>query len=84
MILTELVMEASLPNGVLSIIHGTYNIVDAISDDDDIEVVSFVGSMLLNCICVADHLQTKVNVLRPIWEPRIMQLSCLMQMLKLL
>ncbi|KAM3377459.1 hypothetical protein P3S68_009872 [Capsicum galapagoense] len=46
MILTELVMEASLPNGVLSIIHGTYNIVDAISDDDDIEVVSFVGSML--------------------------------------
>ncbi|PHT62772.1 hypothetical protein T459_33348 [Capsicum annuum] len=47
MILTELVMEASLPNGVLSIIHGTYNIVDAISDDDDIEVVSFVGSMLV-------------------------------------
>ncbi|PHT41674.1 Methylmalonate-semialdehyde dehydrogenase [acylating], mitochondrial [Capsicum baccatum] len=46
MILTELVMEASLPNGVLSIIHGTYNIVDAISDDDDIEVVPFVGSML--------------------------------------
>ncbi|XP_016468912.1 methylmalonate-semialdehyde dehydrogenase [acylating], mitochondrial isoform X2 [Nicotiana tabacum] len=43
-ILAELVLEAGLPNGVLNIIHGTNDIVNAICDDDDIEVVSFVGS----------------------------------------
>ncbi|KAJ8529936.1 hypothetical protein K7X08_036771 [Anisodus acutangulus] len=44
MILAELAMEAGLPNGVLNIIHGTNDIVNAICDDSDIEVVSFVGS----------------------------------------
>lgn len=43
MILAELVVDTGLPNGVLNVIHGTNDIVNAICDDDDIEVVSFVG-----------------------------------------
>ncbi|CAA2954625.1 methylmalonate-semialdehyde dehydrogenase [acylating], mitochondrial [Olea europaea subsp. europaea] len=44
MILAELAVEAGLPNGVLNIVHGTNDIVNAICDDDDIKAVSFVGS----------------------------------------
>ncbi|XP_065870140.1 methylmalonate-semialdehyde dehydrogenase [acylating], mitochondrial isoform X4 [Euphorbia lathyris] len=42
--LAELAMEAGLPNGVLNIVHGTNDIVNAICDDDDIRAISFVGS----------------------------------------
>lgn len=42
--LAELAMEAGLPNGVLNIVHGTNDTVNAICDDDDIRAVSFVGS----------------------------------------
>ncbi|OMO85283.1 Methylmalonate-semialdehyde dehydrogenase [Corchorus capsularis] len=43
-ILAELAMEAGLPDGVLNIVHGTNDIVNAICDDDDIRAISFVGS----------------------------------------
>ncbi|GMY38940.1 methylmalonate-semialdehyde dehydrogenase [acylating], mitochondrial [Fagus crenata] len=43
-LLAELAMEAGLPNGVLNIVHGTNDIVNAICDDEDIRAVSFVGS----------------------------------------
>ncbi|KAL2460366.1 Methylmalonate-semialdehyde dehydrogenase [acylating] [Abeliophyllum distichum] len=42
--LAELAMEAGLPIGVLNIVHGTNDIIDAICDDDDIKAVSYVGS----------------------------------------
>ncbi|KAI9176997.1 hypothetical protein LWI28_009708 [Acer negundo] len=42
--LAELAMEAGLPKGVLNIVHGTNDIVNAICDDDDIKAISFVGS----------------------------------------
>ncbi|XP_028754055.1 methylmalonate-semialdehyde dehydrogenase [acylating], mitochondrial [Neltuma alba] len=42
--LAELALEAGLPEGVLNIVHGTNDIVNAICDDDDIKAVSFVGS----------------------------------------
>ncbi|CAN0921211.1 Methylmalonate-semialdehyde dehydrogenase [acylating], mitochondrial [Linum grandiflorum] len=42
--LAELAMEAGLPEGVLNIVHGTHDIVNAICDDEDIKAVSFVGS----------------------------------------
>ncbi|GLT64781.1 hypothetical protein SLA2020_372520 [Shorea laevis] len=42
--LAELAQEAGLPDGVLNIVHGTNDIVNAICDDDDIRAVSFVGS----------------------------------------
>ncbi|XVE49444.1 hypothetical protein DITRI_Ditri01bG0083000 [Diplodiscus trichospermus] len=42
--LAELAMEAGLPHGVLNIVHGTNDIVNAICDDDDIRAISFVGS----------------------------------------
>ncbi|KAK6916203.1 Aldehyde dehydrogenase domain [Dillenia turbinata] len=44
MMLAELATEAGLPNGVLNIVHGTYDAVNAICDDEDIKAVSFVGS----------------------------------------
>nr|GMD08809.1 methylmalonate-semialdehyde dehydrogenase [acylating], mitochondrial [Ipomoea batatas] len=44
MMLAELAMEAGLPDGVLNIVHGTHDIVNAICDDEDIRAVSFVGS----------------------------------------
>ncbi|KAK8605923.1 hypothetical protein V6N13_102688 [Hibiscus sabdariffa] len=42
--LAELAMEAGLPRGVLNIVHGTNDIVNAICDDDNIRAISFVGS----------------------------------------
>ncbi|KAA8536378.1 hypothetical protein F0562_028856 [Nyssa sinensis] len=44
MMLAELAMEAGLPSGVLNIVHGTNDIVNAICDDDSIRAISFVGS----------------------------------------
>ncbi|XP_054778696.1 methylmalonate-semialdehyde dehydrogenase [acylating], mitochondrial [Prosopis cineraria] len=42
--LAELALEAGLPEGVLNVVHGTHDIVNAICDDNDIKAVSFVGS----------------------------------------
>lgn len=42
--LAELLKEAGLPDGVLSIVHGGQQAVEAICDNPDIEAVSFVGS----------------------------------------
>ncbi|XP_051142888.1 methylmalonate-semialdehyde dehydrogenase [acylating], mitochondrial-like isoform X2 [Andrographis paniculata] len=42
--LAELAVEAGLPNGVLNVIHGTNDAIDAICDDEDIKAVSYVGS----------------------------------------
>ncbi|KAM7256343.1 hypothetical protein ACFE04_012084 [Oxalis oulophora] len=43
-LLAELAMEAGLPKGVLNIVHGTNDIVNAICDDEEIKAISFVGS----------------------------------------
>jgi len=42
--LAELFKEAGLPDGVLSVVHGDKEMVDAILDHPDIAAVSFVGS----------------------------------------
>jgi malonate-semialdehyde dehydrogenase (acetylating)/methylmalonate-semialdehyde dehydrogenase len=42
--LAELMQEAGLPDGVLQVVHGDKEMVDAILDEDDIKAVSFVGS----------------------------------------
>ena len=42
--IAELLKEAGLPDGVLNIVHGDVEIVEAICDHPDIEAVSFVGS----------------------------------------
>ncbi|KAF1861435.1 hypothetical protein Lal_00025753 [Lupinus albus] len=44
LLLAELALEAGLPVGVLNIVHGTHDIVNAICDDDNIKAISFVGS----------------------------------------
>lgn len=42
--LAELAMEAGLPAGVLNVVHGGEQVVNAICDHADIKAVSFVGS----------------------------------------
>jgi malonate-semialdehyde dehydrogenase (acetylating)/methylmalonate-semialdehyde dehydrogenase len=42
--LAELMQEAGLPDGILQIVHGDKEMVDAILDEEDIKAVSFVGS----------------------------------------
>jgi len=44
MMLAELAAEAGLPRGVLSVVHGTHDVVNGILDHPDIQAVSFVGS----------------------------------------
>ncbi len=42
--LVELALEAGIPKGVLNVVHGGPDVVDAICDHPDIKAVSFVGS----------------------------------------
>jgi len=42
--LAELMKEAGLPDGILSVVHGDKEMVDAILDHDEIKAISFVGS----------------------------------------
>ena len=42
--LAELMKEAGLPDGILSVVHGDKEMVDAILDHEDIRAISFVGS----------------------------------------
>jgi malonate-semialdehyde dehydrogenase (acetylating)/methylmalonate-semialdehyde dehydrogenase len=42
--LAELFTEAGLPDGVLNVVHGDKEAVDALLDDEDVKAVSFVGS----------------------------------------
>jgi malonate-semialdehyde dehydrogenase (acetylating)/methylmalonate-semialdehyde dehydrogenase len=42
--LAELALEAGMPAGILNVVHGDKEIVDAILDHKDIKAVSFVGS----------------------------------------
>jgi malonate-semialdehyde dehydrogenase (acetylating)/methylmalonate-semialdehyde dehydrogenase len=42
--LAELMLEAGLPEGILQVVHGDKEMVDAILDQPDIAAVSFVGS----------------------------------------
>jgi len=45
--LAELFMEAGAPAGVLNVVHGDKEAVDAILEDPDIQAVSFVGSSVI-------------------------------------
>ncbi|MGI8704231.1 MAG: CoA-acylating methylmalonate-semialdehyde dehydrogenase [Sphingomicrobium sp.] len=42
--LAELMKEAGLPDGILNVLHGDKEMVDAILDHEDIKAISFVGS----------------------------------------
>jgi malonate-semialdehyde dehydrogenase (acetylating)/methylmalonate-semialdehyde dehydrogenase len=42
--IAQLLHDAGLPAGVFNIVHGTFDVVNAICDDPHIEAVSFVGS----------------------------------------
>ena len=44
LMLAELLMEAGLPAGILNVVNGDKEAVDAILDHDDIQAVGFVGS----------------------------------------
>ncbi|KAK4476937.1 hypothetical protein RD792_016106 [Penstemon davidsonii] len=64
--LAELAMEAGLPYGVLNIVHGANDIIDAICDDDDIKAVSYVGSdapgMYIHARASANSKRVQTNV----------------------
>jgi malonate-semialdehyde dehydrogenase (acetylating)/methylmalonate-semialdehyde dehydrogenase len=51
--LAELFMEAGLPEGVLNIVHGGREVVDAICTHPDIAAISFIGSS-----AIAEHVYT--------------------------
>ena len=42
--LVELALEAGIPKGVLNVVHGGKDTVDALCDHPDIKAMSFVGS----------------------------------------
>ena len=42
--LAELLVEAGLPEGVLNIVHGAHDVVNAMLDHEDVAAISFVGS----------------------------------------
>uniref|UniRef100_A0A7S0RJ47 methylmalonate-semialdehyde dehydrogenase (CoA acylating) n=2 Tax=Pyramimonas obovata TaxID=1411642 RepID=A0A7S0RJ47_9CHLO len=44
MLLAEMALEAGLPKGVLNVVHGAHDTVNALCDHKDIRGVSFVGS----------------------------------------
>lgn len=44
MILAELAREAGVPDGVLSVVHGAHDTVNAILDAPEIKAISFVGA----------------------------------------
>src|SRR5256885_272661 len=52
--LAELMMEAGAPAGVLQVVNGDKEAVDAILDDPDIKAVSFVGST-----AIAEYVYTR-------------------------
>jgi malonate-semialdehyde dehydrogenase (acetylating)/methylmalonate-semialdehyde dehydrogenase len=44
MLLAELAMQAGVPAGVLNVVHGAEDVVNAICDHRDVKAISFVGS----------------------------------------
>ena len=42
--IAELFIEAGLPAGILNVVNGDKEVVDAILDDPDIKAIGFVGS----------------------------------------
>lgn len=44
MMLMEMLQEAGLPNGVVNVIHGTFEPVTFLCDHPDVKALSFVGS----------------------------------------
>ncbi|MBN9425911.1 MAG: CoA-acylating methylmalonate-semialdehyde dehydrogenase [Burkholderiales bacterium] len=42
--LVELALQAGIPKGVLNVVHGAADVVDALCDHPDIKAISFVGS----------------------------------------
>ncbi len=54
LMLAELMKEAGLPDGVLNVVNGDKEAVDAILDDPDIQAVGFVGST-----AIAEYIYTR-------------------------
>ena len=71
-------MEAGAPEGLLNVVHGDKEAVDAILAHDDIKAVSFVGSSDIAIMSIKPAPPT-ANASK-LWEGRkIMASSCRMQ-----
>src|SRR3546814_9986090 len=60
--LAELMLEAGLPEGILQVVHGDKEMVDAILDHPGIAAVSFVGSSdIAHYVYRRDRKSTRLN-----------------------
>ena len=74
--LAELFMEAGAPAGVLNVVNGDKEAVDAILDHPDIQAVSFVGSSDIAGICLRRAARRTESACRPWAGPRTTASSC--------
>lgn len=58
MLLVELALEAGVPAGVLNVVHGGKQVVDAICTHPDIKAISFVGSTEVGTTCTTSAAST--------------------------
>ena len=68
--LAELMIEAGLPPGVLNVVNGDKEAVDAILDDPDIKAVGFVGSSADRSICLCDRRGRTASACSALAAPR--------------
>ena len=74
--LAELMMEAGAPAGVLQVVNGDKEAVDAILDDPDIQAVSFVGSSAIARLCLFAAAPRTESACRRWAAPRTTPSSC--------
>ncbi len=74
--LAELMKEAGLPDGILNVVHGDKEMVDAILDHPDIAAVSFVGSSATSRSTFTRAAPRTGSGFRPSAAPRTTASSC--------
>ena len=70
MLIWDLFQEAGFPPGVLNVVHGDKEAVDAILDHPDIKAVSFVGSTPVAEYVYRARLRRRANACRRLAAPR--------------
>ena len=76
MLVFELFKEAGFPDGVLNVVHGDKEAVDAILDHPDIKAVSFVGSTPIAEYVYRDAAPRTASACRRSAAPRTTWSSC--------
>ena len=74
--LAELMREAGLPEGILQVVHGDKEMVDAILDHPEIKAVSFVGIVRHRALCLSAAASRRASACRRWAAPRTTASSC--------